>query len=142
MKIFLDRKNIHLSNNTIHEYIPPKMKLYYLSRHRKSEYQKVVCHKLFSNLLRQNFIMNEANHIWYTNFTFFILLLEIFVTTAILLIFITKVLSLVRMESLLQVIVRLEHLIKLFMLNNCDDSKLILYSDQEGQFSSVIHKFL
>ena len=70
MKVFLERKNIQLSTNTVHKYMNREMELYYVPRRKKPGYKKCVPHKLFPNLLNQNFFVNEPNHVWCTDFTY------------------------------------------------------------------------
>ena len=47
MKVFLARKNIHLSKTMIHKYMNKEMHLYSLCRRKKPTYKKVKPHKLF-----------------------------------------------------------------------------------------------
>ena len=70
MKVFLERKNIHLSKTTIHKYMNKEMHLYSVCRRKKPNYKKGHPHKLFPNLLEQNFVVNEPNRVWCTDFTY------------------------------------------------------------------------
>lgn len=46
------------------------MHLYYVPRRKKPSYKKALQHKLFPNLLKQNFVANEPNRVWCTDFTY------------------------------------------------------------------------
>ncbi len=63
MKVFLERKGIHLSKTTIHKYMNQEMHLYSICRRKKPNYKKGRPHKLFPNLLEQNFVVTEPNRV-------------------------------------------------------------------------------
>lgn len=69
-KIFLSRKGIHLSKTTMHQYRNRDLSLYAVVMHKKPAYVKRVKNKIFSNLLHQNFHIEERNKVWCTDFTY------------------------------------------------------------------------
>lgn len=115
MKISLDRKNNHLSNNTVHKYMNCEMNLYYISCRKKPGYKKGILHKLFPNLLNSNFVVNEPNYVWCTNFTYLYLANRKFITSD---------LEILKLD-------------KVIHSQHCNASRLILHSDQGMQFSSA-----
>lgn len=70
MKIFLSRKGIHLSKTTVHRYMNRDLSLYAVVMHKKPAYIKWVKNKIFSNLLHQNFHIEEINKVWCTDFSY------------------------------------------------------------------------
>jgi putative transposase len=70
MKIFLSRKNILLSKTTVHKYMNKELRLTSIVKRKKPGYVKGHAHKVFPNLLNQNFTMDKANRIWCTDFTY------------------------------------------------------------------------
>lgn len=69
-KIFLSRKGIHLSKTTMHQYRNRDLSLYAVVMRKKPAYVKGVKNKIFSNLLHQNFHIEERNKVWCTDFTY------------------------------------------------------------------------
>ena len=70
MRIFLARKGICLSKATVHKYMNKDLRLLSICRRKRPGYKKGHAHKIFPNLLKQNFNINEANKIWCTDFTY------------------------------------------------------------------------
>ena len=70
MRIFLARKGIHLSKTTVHKYMNKELKLYSIVRKKKPGYVKGNSHKVFPNLIEQNFQTAGINKIWCTDFTY------------------------------------------------------------------------
>jgi len=70
MRIFLARKQIFLSKATVHKYMNKELKLFCICRRKRPGYKKGHAHKIFPNLLNQNFIAANANQIWCTDFTY------------------------------------------------------------------------
>jgi transposase InsO family protein len=70
MRVFLKRKNIHLSNPTIHKYMNTELGLMSVVRRKKPNYKKGDAHKTFSNLLQQDFKAETINIKWCTDFTY------------------------------------------------------------------------
>ena len=55
MRVFLARKNIYLSKTTIHKYMNKQLGLKSILRRKKPGYVKDKAHKVFSNLVNQDF---------------------------------------------------------------------------------------
>ncbi len=73
MKIFLARKGITCSKTTVHKYMNKELGFTSIVKRKKSGYKKGQAHKIFPNLLNQNFTADKANHIWCTDFTYLFL---------------------------------------------------------------------
>jgi putative transposase len=73
MKIFLSRKNIFLSKTTVHKYMNKELRLTSIVKRKKPEYVKGHAHKVFPNLLNQNFTTDKVNRVWCTDFTYLFL---------------------------------------------------------------------
>ena len=73
MAVFLARKGIFLSKTTVHKYMNKELVLTSIVRRKKPGYVKGKPHKIFSNLLNQNFCAAKANKIWCTDFTYLFL---------------------------------------------------------------------
>lgn len=70
MRVFLARKGIKLSKTTVHKYMNRCLKLKSVCRRKKPSYKKGNPHKIFPNLLEQNFHAEKPNEIWCTDFTY------------------------------------------------------------------------
>ena len=70
MKVFLDREGIHLSKTTVHKYMNRELMLYCICRRKAPGYHKGKPHKIFPNLLNQNFVVEKPNSVWCTDFTY------------------------------------------------------------------------
>ena len=73
MRIYLQRKGISLSTVTVHNYMNKELGLYSIVRRKSPHGKKGVCHKVFPNLLEQNFVAEEKNQKWATDFTYLFL---------------------------------------------------------------------
>ena len=73
MCIFLKRKHIHLSALTVHKYMNKELGLYSIVRPKKPSYVKGKPHKVFDNLINQDFTAPEINQKWCTDFTYLFL---------------------------------------------------------------------
>lgn len=73
MRVFLNRKKIQLSNTTIHRYMNTELGLISVVRRKNPNYKKGNTHKIFPNLLEQNFTAEIINHKWCTDFTYLFL---------------------------------------------------------------------
>ena len=73
MRVFLARKNIYLSKTTIHKYMNKQLGLKSIVRRKKPGYVKGKAHKIFSNLLHQDFTAESKNSKWCTDFTYLFL---------------------------------------------------------------------
>lgn len=70
MVIFLKRKGISCSKTTVHKYMNKELKLTSIVKRKKPGYKKGHAHKIFPNLVKQNFSSDRINHIWCTDFTY------------------------------------------------------------------------
>ena len=137
MKVFLARENIFLSKATIHKYMHQDLKLHCLCRKRKSGYKKGHAHKIFPNLLPQKFQTDKKNQIWCTDFTY------LFLTNGSIRFNCTIInlydRSVVASENGKYITSELaiRTLNKAIHASKCDSSQLILYSDQDSQFTSL-----
>jgi hypothetical protein len=59
MKIFLEKKNIFISNTTAHKYMNAELALFSVVRREKPGYKKGAVNEIFPNLLRQNFLQKS-----------------------------------------------------------------------------------
>lgn len=73
MRVYLSRKDIHLSKPTVHKYMNKELSLKSVVRRKKPNYVKGHAHKIFPNLLNQNFTSNVMNEKWCTDFTYLFL---------------------------------------------------------------------
>lgn len=137
MKIFLERKNVYLSKTTIHKYMNKEMHLYSICRRKKSNYKKSHLHKLFPNLLKQNFVVNEPNRVWCTDFTYLYLTNETICYNCTIIDLYDR--SVVASENgkYITVDLAIQTLDKAIHAQHCDTTNLILHSDQGTQFASI-----
>ena len=70
MKVFLSRYGIHLSKTTVHKYMNKALNLVAVIMRKKSGYTSGKKHKIFDNILNQNFTASEKNKVWCTDFTY------------------------------------------------------------------------
>lgn len=73
MRVYLERKGFYLSNLTIHKYMNQELGLYSVVRRKKPGYRKGTPHKVFENLLSQDFAAASMNQKWCTDFTYLFL---------------------------------------------------------------------
>ncbi len=73
VKIFLKRKGINLSKTTVHRYMNKDLGLRSIVRRKKPSYKKGTQHKVFSNLINQDFTAPKTNKVWCTDFTYLFL---------------------------------------------------------------------
>lgn len=70
MQVFLARKGICFSKATVHKYMNKELHLHCICRRKKPGYRKGHAHKIFPNLLNQNFEVDKPNKVWCTDFTY------------------------------------------------------------------------
>ena len=137
MQVFLARESIFLSKTTVHKYMNRELKLQCICRKRRPGYRKGRAHKIFPNLLQQNFIAENKNHIWCTDFTY------LFLTNGTMRFNCTIIdlydRSVVASENGKQITSELaiRTLEKAIHASKCDPRQLILHSDQGSQFTSL-----
>lgn len=73
VKIFLKRRGINISKTTAHKYMNKELQLKSIVRQKKPVYQKENIHKVFPNLIKQNFTVSNINSVWCTDFTYLFL---------------------------------------------------------------------
>ena len=73
MKVYWERKGINLSNLTVHKYMNKELKLNSIVRRKKPDYRKGKPHKIFDNLIKQEFRADSRNEKWCTDFTYLFL---------------------------------------------------------------------
>ena len=54
-------KNIKISKTTVHKYMNRELHLYSITRKKRPEYTQTKKHKIFDNLLKQNFTVSFSN---------------------------------------------------------------------------------
>ncbi len=69
MKDILALKNIHLWYSTVYKYMK-ELGLASITRRKKPSYKKGTQHKVYPNLLNQNFNVDTPNKVWCTDFTY------------------------------------------------------------------------
>ncbi len=67
--IILKRNGISLSCTTVHTYMNKELCLKSISR-KKTNYEYGKVHKVFGNIFNQNFIVEQPNQKWCTDFTY------------------------------------------------------------------------
>ena len=70
MKVFLSRYGICLSKTTVHKYMNKELNLTSIVMHKKQGYKAYSKHKIFDNLLQQDFEVKNKNKVWCTDFTY------------------------------------------------------------------------
>lgn len=70
MQVYLARRGIKLSKITTHKYMNTKLGLLSVTRRKHPEYKTGKAHKVFKNLINQQFSANEVNRKWCTDFTY------------------------------------------------------------------------
>ena len=70
MTVLLKNKGISISGTTCHKYMNTELGLFSVTRRHKPGYRKGAVHKVFENLLKQNFTASSPDKIWCTDFTY------------------------------------------------------------------------
>ena len=73
MRAYLERKGIVLSALTVHKYMNTELGLMSVTRRKAPEYKKRKPHKVFPNVLEQDFSCDEINTKWCVDFTYLFL---------------------------------------------------------------------
>ena len=69
MQAYLERAGIVLSPLTVHKYMNTELGILSVTRRKRPESHKGKAHKVFPNILEQDFDSNEINTKWCTDFT-------------------------------------------------------------------------
>lgn len=137
MKIFLARKGISLSNPTVHKYMNKELHLQSVCRRKRPGYKKSHAHKIFSNLIQQNFLIEKANQVWCTDFTYLYLTNgTIRYNCTIIDLYDRSVVSSVN-ERWMTTDLAISAVKKAIQATSCNPKGLILHSDQGSQFTSL-----
>ena len=70
MRIFIKHYGYEVSNTTMHKYMNKELNLCAVIMHSKPGYKAGKKHKIFDNLLNQNFTADCKNKVWCTDFTY------------------------------------------------------------------------
>jgi len=70
MTALLKSKEISISATTCHKYMNAELRFFSVTRRHKPGYRKGAAHKVFENLLKQNFNVDSTDKIWCTDFTY------------------------------------------------------------------------
>lgn len=73
MQVYLERKGKKISKPTIHKYMNRELGLKSVTRRKKPGYRTGKTHKVFRNILEQDFECDEINTKWCTDFTYLFL---------------------------------------------------------------------
>lgn len=137
MQIFLARRGIYLSKTTIHKYMNREMHLHCICRRRKPSYKKGHAHKIFPNILQQNFEVERPNKVWCTDFTYLYLTNgNIRYNCTVIDLYDRSVVSSVN-DRFITSDLAIKAVDKAIAATGCDPKELILHSDQGSQFTTV-----
>ncbi len=71
MGVLLCRYGIYLSKTTVHKYMNKVLNLTAIITHKKTKYTNFYKkHKMFDNLIKQNFKVSKKHKMWYIDFTY------------------------------------------------------------------------
>ena len=70
MRVYLQRRQIFLSAQTVHKYMNTELQLYSIVRRKKPDWQKKAPHKIFPDLLQRDFTAVRKNKKWAIDFTY------------------------------------------------------------------------
>ena len=136
MQVFLARKGIFRSKNTIHRYMNKELHLYCICRRKRPGYRKGHVHRVFPNLVNRDFQAAQPNLIWCTDFTYLFLsngtprynctIIDLYDRSVV------ASANSRWMTSELAI----EAVKKALTASGCEASELILHSDQGCQFTS------
>lgn len=70
VRVFLTRYGIFLSKTTVHKYMNKELNLSAVIMRKKPGYASVKKHRIFDNLVKQNFKVSAKNKVWCTDFTY------------------------------------------------------------------------
>ena len=73
VKVYLERDGIVLSTLTVHRYMNKELGLRSVTRRKRPDYKKGKAHKVFENVIKQNFTSEKINRKWCTDFTYLFL---------------------------------------------------------------------
>ena len=137
MRVFLARKGIRLSKTTIHKYMNKELHLHCICRRKKPGYRKGRAHKVFPNLLNQNFVVEKPNQVWCTDFTYLYLKNgTVRYNCTIIDLYDRCVVASVN-DRWITSDLAIRAVNKAVFCSGCNPKELILHSDQGTQFTSL-----
>ena len=137
MRIFLERKGIILSKTTVHKYMNKELNLYCICRRKKPGYRKGHAHRIFPNLLNQNFSVSEQNRVWCTDFTYLFLSNGTVRYNCTIIDLHDRSVVASENGSWITSELAIRTLEKALEATGCKSEELILHSDQGSQFTSL-----
>ena len=137
MQVFLARKGITLSKATVHKYMNKELHLRCICRRKKPGYRKGYAHKVFPNLLNQQFATDRPNAVWCTDFTYMHLSNgTVRYNCAIIDLYDRSVVA-SENDAWITSNLAIRTLEKALQASSADPRKLVLHSDQGSQFTSL-----
>ena len=137
MRVFLARKGISISKTTVHKYMNKELHLHCICRRKRPGYKKGRAHKIFDNLLDQNFEVSMPNRVWCTDFTYLFLANgNVRYNCTVIDLFDRSVVASTNGKWITTELA-IESVKKAISATGCDTSRLILHSDQGTQFTSL-----
>ena len=137
MKVLPEREHIFLSRVTVHKYMNRELNLRCICRRHRPEYRKGHAHEIFPNLLQQNFITEQRNHIWCTDFTYMFLKNGSVRFNCTIIDLYDRSVAASENGNQITSDLAIRTLEKAVCYSRCDCSRLILHSDQGSQFTSL-----
>lgn len=137
MRIFLARKGIHLSKTTIHKYMNKELRLLSIYRRKRPGYKKGHAHKVFPNLLNQDFSVDSPNKVWCTDFTYIALTNGTILYNCTIIELYDRSVVASQNGKWITSDLAIETLQKALSAQKTVSKNLILHSDQGAQFTSL-----
>lgn len=137
MRIFLKRQGIILSKTTVHRYMNKDLELSCICRRRRPGYKKGNAHKIFSNLINQNFNVAEKNKIWCADFTYIKLTNGTFRYNCSIIDLYERCVIATLTDKWMTSELAIETLKKALASQDVDTNNLIFHTDQGVQFTSL-----
>lgn len=135
---YLADEGIYLSPATVHKYMNKELGLKSLQRRKKRDITNYPPHKVFKNLIKQNFDVSEPNKVWCIDFTYVYLsngskrynctIIDLYDRSVVASINSHHINAELAIETLKQALSK----------NKIYKGKLILHSDQGSQFTSKV----
>lgn len=137
MRVLLARRGIRLSKTTLHRYMNKDLHLHCICRRKKPGYKKGHAHKVFPNLLNQNFVVEKPNTVWCTDFTYLYLKNgTVRYNCTIIDLYDRSVVASVN-DRWITSDLAIRAVDKAIRCTNCNPKGLILHSDQGTRFTSL-----
>ncbi len=137
MSVFLERKHIYLSKVTVHKCMNKELGLKSIVRRKKPSFVKGRAHKIFLNLLKQNFTTTSRNSKWCTDFTYLFLTDGIKRYNCSIIDFYDRSIVASMNGKEMTSELAIQTIKKAFTSQPSIKNKLVLHSDQGSQFTST-----